>query len=87
MQFNAEVQEKEGGKLRLHYSRLFYRAVLHTTKMALRKACALCYCRSTRSPRPFHLLGARPARDTPDYEAGRLHPYSGRMCTHAHFHT
>ena len=68
MQFNAEVQEKEGGKLRLHYSRLFYRAVLHTTKMALRKACALCYCRSTRSPRPFHLLGARPARDTPDYE-------------------
>ena len=31
------VVEPEAAKLRLHYSRLFYRAVLHTTKGALRK--------------------------------------------------
>eukprot|EP00966_Prymnesium_polylepis_P254089 5871824-Prymnesium_polylepis.1 len=31
------AQAPEAAKLRVHYSRLFYRAVLHTTKMALRK--------------------------------------------------
>lgn len=66
--------EAEAAKLRLHYSRLFYRAVLHTTKSALRKIKKRVHQHPCEAP----------GTDTP---AKRLAPSVYAPCCHGRSHT